>query len=298
MAITVTEEQRKHTPQMDVECLAKFLFCALKERISSDSKPPDSFSVVELRKDLFPGEREEQIRDEKQSRDNHRRLLEAVALLERRGLVVRECSYSEPVMRSSHQSETRQVDPSIVSVYLTSIGMNSDFDDGILLLVDKPQETVGRLEQEIGALDDVVRQYYLESIRAYQEGLYISSVICLGAASERAIHWLAESVKEYCSEGNQKNIEKKLNGNISDLTEYLSNNVIPNIFGNDKKIVGELRNRLDGLATVYRENRNDAGHPTRIVDQSWLREDQDRLLIHFRRYITTICKAIEKCRAS
>ena len=102
----------------------------------------------------------------KQSRDNHRRLLEAVALLERRGLVVRECSYSEPVMPSSRQFETRQVDPSIVSVYLTSIGMNSDFDDGILLLVDKPQETVGRLEQEIGALDDVVRQYYLESIRA------------------------------------------------------------------------------------------------------------------------------------
>ena len=204
MVITVSEEQRQQTPQMDVECLAKFLFCALKERISSDSKPPDSFSVVELRKDLFPGEREEQTRDEKQSRDNHRRLLEAVALLERRGLVVRECSYSEPGMPSSHQFETRQVDPSIVSVYLTSIGMNSDFDDGILLLVDKPEEIVSALEKKIGTLDDVARQYYLESLRAYQEGLYISSVICLGAASERAIHWLAESVSGLYRNGSEK----------------------------------------------------------------------------------------------
>ena len=309
MAITVTEEQRKQTPQMDVECLAKFLFYALKERISSDSKPPDSFSVVELRKDLFPGvelrkdlspgEKTKQERDEnQQSRDNHSKLLEAVALLERRGLVMRDSSallIPDSILIKHNRPPLE--DGSIVYVYLTSIGMNSDFEDGILLLMDKPQETVDRLEQETGALDDVVRQYYLESIRAYQEELYISSVICLGAASERAIHWLAESI-ESNSETYQKGIKRKRNENIYTLTKYLSDTVIPDIFREDNKFRNELRNRLDGLATVYRENRNDAGHPTRIVDQSWLREDQDRLLIHFRRYITTICKAIDECRAS
>lgn len=309
MAITVTEEQRQQTPLMDVEQLAKFLFCRLKERIASASHSAVYFSVVKLRKDLFPsvelrkdlppGEQAKQESDEnQQSSDNHSKLLEAIALLERRGLVVRDSSAAligDPWL-TKHNCPP-PIDGSIVSVYLTSIDMKSDFDDEILLLVDKPEEIVSALEQKIGTLDDVVRQYYLESLRAYQEGLYISSVICLGAASERAIHWLAESVKADCTETDQKNIEKRLNGNISVLTEYLSNNIIPNLFEDDKKFKGELKNRLDGLGKVYRENRNEAGHP-KTVDQSWLREDQEMLLLHFRRYITTIGKAIDECRAS
>ena len=66
-----------------------------------------------------------------------------------------------------------------------------------LLLVDNPKKLIGKLEGKIGKLDPVVRQYYIESIRGYQEGLYTSSVICLGVASERAIHWLAESIDSY-----------------------------------------------------------------------------------------------------
>ena len=125
-----------------------------------------------------------------------------------------------------------------------------------------------------------------------KKGLYISSVICLGAASERAIHWLAETIESY-SEKYQEEIEKRRNGNISRLTEYLSNTVIPDIFGHDKKLEEELKDRLNGLGNLYRENRNEAGHPKTIY-QSWLEEDQGRLLIYFRRYITTICEAIGK----
>lgn len=295
MEITVTEEQRQQTPQMDVEHLAKFLFCRLKERIASASHPPNSFSVVALRKDLFPGESEQenQFRDEKQSRDNHRRLLEAVALLERRGLVMRDSSAA--LIKDAWITKFNpppSIDGSIVSVYLTSIGMKSDFDNEILLLVDKPQKIVNALEQEIGTLDDVVKQYYLESLRAYQEGLYISSVICLGAASERAIHWLAETI-ESDSETYQEEIKKRRDRSIFRLTEYLSNNVIPNIFEEDN----DLKDRLDTLADIYRKNRNEAGHPKGVV-QNWSREDQEILLLQFRRYITTIGKAIDECRAS
>ena len=177
-------------------------------------------------------------------------------------------------------------------VYLTSIGIKSNIDDEVILLVDKPEEIVGALEQKVGDLDEVVRQYYLESLRAYQEGLYISSVICLGAASERAIHWLAETIESY-SEKYQEEIEKRRNGNISRLTEYLSNTVIPNTFVEGKDFARELKDLLDGLGNLYRENRNEAGHPKTIY-QSWLEEDQGRLLIYFRRYITTICEAIAK----
>ena len=283
MANRLSKEERQKTQQMDIESLAKFVFRYLKEAISGPLRASNFFSVVNLRTKLFPGE------PQFQSHDDHVKLLEAIGLLERRGLVVRDSSRPPSTSYSPNKPT--------VYVYLTSIGMKSNFDDGIEFLVDKPQEIVGTLEQEIGPLDDVVRQYYLESIRAYQEELYISSVICLGAASERAIHWLAEAI-ESNSEKYQKGIKSKRNENIYALTKYLSDTIIPNIFGNDKKFAGELKNRLDGLATVYRENRNDAGHPTRIVDQSWLRDDQDRLLIHFRKYITTICKAIEECRAN
>ena len=287
MAMTVSEEQRQQTRQMDVESLAKFVFRYLKENLNSAPKYDDYLSVVDLRIALFPDKPEHQFNDD------HSKLLEAIALLERRGLVVRDSSPLKPLGNTIGPPPTM----SIVNVYLTSIGMKSDIDDEILLLVDKSQEIVDKLEQKIGTLDDVVQQYYLESIRAYQEELYISSVICLGAASERAIHCLAEAI-ESNSEKYQKGIKNKRNGNIGALTKYLSDTVIPNIFVDDKTFATELRNRLDGLADIYRENRNDAGHPTRIVDQSWLRDDQDRLLIHFRKYITTIYKAIDECRAN
>ena len=272
-------EQRQQVRNLDIKSLAKFVFRYLKDNLSPDpSKQEFFYPVVTLRKALFPGG------IDNKSCPDHAKLSEAITLLERRGLVVRESSYPP----GTFSSEEKDI------VYLTSIGMNSDFDGEILLLVDEPEEIVQALEQKVGALDDIIRQYYLESLRAYQEGLYISSVICLGAASERAIHWLAETIESY-SEKYQEEIDKRRNGNISRLTEYLSNTVIPNTFVDDKDFTRELKDLLDGLGNLYRENRNEAGHPKTIY-QSWLEEDQGRLLMYFRRYITTICEAIERLK--
>ena len=270
----LNEEQRQQNREMDVESLAKVVFRHLKENLDLDPDPddPDYSSVERLIRDLFPEE-------DYPPPSNYPKLLEAITLLERRGLVMRSVTLSS---RGTNQFD--------FFVYFTSVGMKSDIEDEILLLVDKPEETVRALEDSVESLDDIVRQYYLESLRAYQEGLYISSVICLGAASERAVHWLAESIGSY-SEKYQEEIEKRRNGNISRLTEYLSNTVIPNTFGEDKDFARELKDLLDGLGNLYRENRNEAGHPKTIY-QSWLEEDQGRLLIYFRRYITTICEAI------
>ncbi len=280
MRTAFSEQERQRVREMDVESLARFVFRHLKENLNSNPSHSDFFyPVVNLRHNLFPGGADNK------SCPDHAKLLEAIALLERRGLVVRESSYPLPSFLTEEK----------VIVYFTSIGMKSDFDDETLLLVDKPEEIVNALEQKVGTLDSIVRQYYLESLRAYQEGLYISSVICLGAASERAIHWLAESIESH-SKQYQKDIKKRRSGNILRLTEYLSNTVIPNTFGTDKKFGEELKNRLNGLGNIYRENRNEAGHP-QSVDQSWLGEDQEILLLHFRRYITTICRAIGKYHA-
>ena len=272
----ISDEQRQQNREMDVGSLARYVFRQLKENLVLDHNSREFFSSVrELRQAIFPGG------IENNSCSDHTKLVEAIILLEKRGLLARD--FSHPL---SYSGENRFV------VYLTSVGIKSDIQDEILLLVDEPEEIVGALEQKVGGLDEVVRQYYLESLRAYQEGLYISSVICLGAASERAIHWLAETIESY-SEKYQEEIEKRRNGNISRLTEYLSNTVIPNTFVEGKDFARELKDLLDGLGNLYRENRNEAGHPKTIY-QSWLEEDQGRLLIYFRRYITTICEAIAK----
>ena len=270
------QEQQQHLREMDAESFAKFVFRHLKKQLKHGPGRPEFYSSVNgLVEVLFP----EPMTNDRSASD-HAMLAEAVALLERRGLVVRDVW--DPL---------RHVSSDKFIIYLTSIGIKSNIDDEVILLVDKPEEIVQALEQRVGMpLDPIVRQYYLESLRAYQEGLYISSVICIGAASERAIHWLAETIESY-SEKYQEEIEKRRNRNISRLTEYLSNTVIPNTFVDDKDFARELKDLLDGLGSLYRENRNEAGHPKTIY-QSWLEEDQGRLLVYFRRYIATICEAI------
>ncbi len=269
----LSEEQRQQLREMDIEFLAKYVFSYLKATLDPDPNSRNFYySVNNLQVRLFPKEGLPLLSD-------YTKVLEAITLLERQGLVVRDL----PTNLGTFGKNS-------FIVYPTSIGWKSDFDNEVLLLVDKPEEIVRALEQKVGTLDPVVRQYYVESLRAYQEGLYISSVICLGAASERAIHWLAETIESY-SEKYQEEIEKRRNGNISRLIEYLSNTVIPNTFVEDKHFARELKDLLDGLGNLYRENRNEAGHPKTIY-QSWLEEDQGRLLIYFRRYITTICEAI------
>ena len=156
MRTGLSEQEQQQIRGMDVESLAKFVFRFLKEKITSDPDCSDFYPVACLRRELFLDA----------GKHDPAELLEAIALLERKGLVVRGFSYPSRTIRS----EDRFI------VHLTSIGMKSDFDDEILLLVDKPQEIVDALEQKIGTLDNVVKQYYLESLRAYQEGLYISYI--------------------------------------------------------------------------------------------------------------------------
>ncbi len=276
MRTTFTEEQRqKNREEMDVESLAIYVLRDLKEKPKTYLDGSDfSFLIDDFRNDAFPEG------NQYQRRSDNAKILEAVTLLERRGLVMRNIP-----------GQLGTVGENCFSVFLTSIGIKSSIDDDVILLIDKPEEIVGKLEARVGDLDDVVRQYYIESLRAYQEGLYISSVICLGAASERAIYLLAGAIQSY-SEKYQEGIKKRRH--ISGLTKYLSDSVIPIIFTTDKEFARELKDLLDELGKLYRKNRNDAGHPETIEQTNWLREDQEILLVHFRRYITTICEAIGK----
>ena len=211
---------------------------------------------------------------------------EAIALLERRGLVVVDIRHL--AMRTGDYN----------TVYLTAVGKKSELHAGILLLVDKPEEIVREVEQEVkqtvGNLDSVVRQYYLESLRTFQVELYISSVVCLGAASERAIYWLAESIESWSPKYIEEFKTERKNP-ISKFTDHLHDNVIHKIPSFDKRFQNELKDQLKGLGSLYRKHRNKAGHPE-TVDQIWSREDQQVLLVEFRGYIATICEAIKRLK--
>ena len=204
----------------------------------------------------------------------YRKFSEAIALLKRRGLLM------DGVPRSLNEWPR---------VQLTSVGERSDFDDGSLILIDDAQEIVNKVKGEVPNLDDVVEQYFLESLRTCQEGCYIASVICLGAASERAINCLAKAVIKH-DDNRRQDIENQRN--ISALTNYLLDNV-KQIFKTIADIAFplELRDKLGGMAAIYRRNRNDAGHPN-SVSHVWRRDNQECFLNEFRRYVCTVFKAI------
>ena len=72
------------------------------------------------------------------------------------------------------------------------------------------------------------------------------------------------------------------------LTRYLSQNV-NKIFKSiaEPTFQSELRDKLEGMARIYRLNRNDAGHPDSLP-QDWRRDEQECYLNQFRRYVLTV----------
>ena len=234
MQLSLNYEQRE---QITIPELSIILFRQIKttiERIEEQSEKRGYQSEEPIR--LYLPSIQEQICPENKTQGGtddpsfFLKFYDAAALLKRRGLLM-------------NAFDSRYNNRSCIC--LTSVGEKSDVDGDDLLLLDNPEEIVTALEQKIGTLDDIVRQYYLESLRAYQEELYISSVICLGFASERVIHWLAETI-EANFQNYQTKIQTKKNGPIAELIKYLSDSVIPNIPNFDKKFVAELRKRLSG----------------------------------------------------
>ena len=203
-----------------------------------------------------------------------RKFSEAIALLKRRGLLMDEV----PMDATFNQ---------LPKVQLTSVGERSNVDDDVLILIDDAQEIINKIKGEIPNLDDVVEQYFLEGLRTCQEGCYIASVICVGAASERAINCLADAVIKH-DDSRRKGIEAHRHP-ISQLTQHLISKFKE--YFNPIENRAEIRRQLEGMAMIYRLNRNEAGHPSSLP-QDWQRDEQECYLNQFRRYVCTVFKAI------
>ena len=277
MELPLSAEQRK---EITINELAGLIFRIIKERGSDPTVRPPIYPVhpASLLNQFYnepPGplmtKPQEQVRDE----GFFLKFSEAMALLKRRGLLV-------------DKIEDRD-NPYPAYIYLTSVGERSSLDDyGMLILIDGAQEIVDSLKEQIPNLDPVLEQYYLESLRACQEGLYISSVICLGAASERTIDCLKEAIVRRYPQ--HKKLEKKW---VSDTIKYILIN-FGEIFGPviDSQLRVDLKEQLDLMEKIYRLNRSEAGHP-KSAPMSMTRCEQENYLNAFRRYAITVFRVID-----
>ena len=151
MEISRGIEEQQQLRNMDVESLAKIVFRLLKESpyLNHLHRYDFSSTFLGIRENLFPDA------ELTQYRHDHVHLLEAVVLLERRGLVVRDFSYPPTVPKSREEEipgtfdsdESRAISPlDRFGVHLTSIGIKTKWDE-ISLLVDKPQESIRHLSK-------------------------------------------------------------------------------------------------------------------------------------------------------
>lgn len=205
-----------------------------------------------------------------------RKFYEAIGWLKHRGLLMDVTEVGYALTR-----ETR--------VHPTSIWERSFLDnDGMIILIDEAQDIVNSLKEEVPNLDSIVEQYYLESLRACQESLYVSSVISLGVASERTIDCLKEAVVTCYPE--HKILERRW---VSDSIKYILKK-FKDIFSPiiDTQLRVDLKEQLDLMEKIYRLNRNEAGHP-KPVPMNITRCGQENYLNAFRRYVVTIFKVMD-----
>ena len=189
MDFSLDETQRK---KCSIEELARIIFRFVKEETNKrmSKRTRSNFGLEYMQETLCPVNKPSYA---PKDLPFCLKFYEAIARLKQRGLLME---------ANSQCFGSTSAD----AVCLTSVGEKSDFDEGILILIDDACEVVQALKQNICNLDPVVEQYYLESLRTCQNGAYISSVICLGAASERTINCLAEAVVQ-CNPGCKHDID-------------------------------------------------------------------------------------------
>lgn len=209
-----------------------------------------------------------------------RQYMEAFTILQRRGLIMQAWG-----VQIGHWFT------------LTSVGEKSDLDDEILIL-DDAEEKVKSIYKEVPNFDEKVADFYRESIKAWQEDLLLSSCICLGAASECAIHLLAEALAVYDSSHKSsienKWVRKNMKNKIDTLWNWI-HQIEKKDFPN-APCFKDLRSKLDQLAHWYRITRNEAGHADR--EAILPTKEEIELSVHqFRRYIIILFQIIDKFKS-
>jgi hypothetical protein len=132
-----------------------------------------------------------------------------------------------------------------------------------------PEDYDGYMKQFGPASDAVVRQYISEALNTFMHGSYFASAVMIGAASEKSIHLLADSmVPALADPAKRTELTKRINArSLERLLKYVEDIVID---GHKRLVIpfdvmGGTTRHLLSLFDHIRLQRNDAIHPMNFV---------------------------------
>jgi hypothetical protein len=146
-------------------------------------------------------------------------------------------------------------------VILTEAGCMADTSTP-LVGVWQADRFLKHIEDTSGPLDPVVRQYLEESYRSASEDLWLAATFMLGAASERALYLLSETIAGLVGDAGPR---KKLENcrTVRAVKEWILEQLplLRKTFPEAKPVLSDIEDKITTLLTLYRYQRNEIGHP-------------------------------------
>jgi hypothetical protein len=124
------------------------------------------------------------------------------------------------------------------------------------------------LRERVKPLDEIIEQYIVDALKAFERQAYFASAVMLGAASEKALYLLAESMLDSLEDGNERkklrellykdrSILKLLEHVRKVVSDYPASKIAPPPY----EVTEAANNYLVTIADAIRVQRNDAVHP-------------------------------------
>lgn len=158
---------------------------------------------------------------------------------------------------------------------LTSYGRSQLEMDYHPVFLD-PTSTIQDIKGSIPSIDSVALDYFQEALWAIKKRLYLSATVTMGCASEQSILLLIEAVLNHYGDDTLRQEFDKL-GSIKNKFELLMKSIKQKNLKNEllenykqdtekcediKRLFIDIDTLLNQMFSIYRINRNDAGHPT------------------------------------
>jgi hypothetical protein len=121
------------------------------------------------------------------------------------------------------------------------------------------------IKKEVPSIDPIVEQYILEALLAYNRGAFFAAAVMVGAASEKVVYLLTESIR---SAAQEPMIEKKLSEALDRRSLFTMLNLVGSTV--DRLVAAKIipyqvhegaGNHLISLQEAIRVQRNEAVHP-------------------------------------
>ena len=186
---------------------------------------------------------------------------------------------TEHSMPKTDREKVRQIVWEYILQGILTIGLNetnpnfpfvrvTEYGNQVLLsgkiLPHDPDGYLSYLKTEIPNLDSMIELYVTESLQAFLKNLMFSSAVMLGVASERALILLLETLTYAVAEQRKKRQLQKLQKSFSTKRKFdrVKQEIIAIRGQLSRDINDVLETNLDGVFTLIRIARNNAGHPT------------------------------------